>query len=315
LVCQLKSAGFPVRATARHLPPPGTFSSGVEILTGDIGDGECIQKALEGVKFVFHLAARLHISNPGAELFPEYWRVNAEGTRRLAEACVAAGVQRMVYFSTIAVYGSTRGTFVDEDTPPHPNTIYGETKLAGEETVLAAKESYSGNPLGVVLRMAAMYGPRMKGNYPRLVKALSRGHFLPVGDGRNRRTLVHEQDAVRAALLAAQHPRAPGRIYNVSDGEIHLLREIIAAICKAIGRRPPRFFLPIRPTRLVARAADQLAGLAGQSLNLTTAVDKLAEDVAVSAERIKGELAFQPVYGLEQGWRQTIAAWQKGESF
>jgi len=67
--------------------------------------------------------------------------------------------------------------------------------------------------------MAAIYGPRMKGNYPRLVKALSRGIFIPVGKGDNRRTLVHEEDAVRAAVLAAQHPRAAGRVYNVSDGQ------------------------------------------------------------------------------------------------
>jgi UDP-glucose 4-epimerase len=227
---------------------------------------------------------------------------------------VAGGVQRLVYFSTINVYGPTPGSCADEHTPPEPHGIYAETKLAGEEAVLAAKESRSGGALGIVLRMAAIYGPRMKGNYPRLVKALSRGWFIPVGDGENRRTLIYEQDVVRAALLAAEHPRAPGRIYNVSDGELHSLREVIACISAALGRRPPQFFLPTRPARWAAGAADGLARLAGHSLNLTTTVDKFVEDIAVRAERIQRDLAFQPLYGLREGWQQTIAAWQKGES-
>lgn len=229
--------------------------------------------------------------------------------------CVAEHVQRLIYFSTINVYGSTPGRTADEDTPPHPEGIYAETKLAGEELVLGANGPAARGVQAVILRMAAIYGPRMKGNYPRLVKALSRGGFLPVGDGRNRRTLVYEQDAVRAALLAAQHPAAPGQIYNVSDGEIHSLREIIGAICAAIGRRPPRWFVPSSPVRLLAKAADGLSGLARRSLNLTATVEKFIEDIAVRAERIKREMGFQRSYELQEGWQKTISAWKEGGSF
>jgi UDP-glucose 4-epimerase len=315
MVRHLIDAGFEVRAISRSSSAPDTLPRSVEYWSGDICDRDFLRRAVKGVNLVFHLAARLHITNPGAELRADYRRVNVEGTRNVVDACLAEEVRRLVYFSTINVYGPTPGKYVDEDTPPHPEGIYGETKLAAEELVLAAKGSPSGEALGVVLRMAAIYGPRMKGNYPRLVKALSRGVFLPVGNGRNRRTLVYEQDAVRAALLAAQHPLAPGRIYNVSDGEIYILRDIIAAICAAIERRPSRFYLPVRPVRPLARVADGLAGLARRSLNLTAMVDKFVADIAVRAERIKRELAFQPLYGLQDGWKQAIAAWQKGEGF
>lgn len=313
LVRLLKSAGFPVRAIARHRPATDTLPSGVEFLTGDICNGEFVQKALEGVKFVFHLAAKLHIPNPNAELFAEYRRINTEGTRRLAEASVTAGVKRVVYFSTIAVYGSTKRNFVDEDTPPHPLTIYGETKLAGEEAIMAAKDPNSGNPLGVVLRLAATYGPRMKGNYLKLVKALSQQWFIPVSDCSNRRTLIYELDATRAALLAAQHPKAAGRIYNVSDGTIYSLQEIIAAICAAIGRPAPRMYLPLLPIQQLARGADGLMRLTGHSLNLSQMVEKLTEDIAVCSERFGHELAFQPLWSLEEGWRQTIASLKERE--
>lgn len=311
LVQHLADAGFAVRVIARHPPPLGIFPQNVELIIGDIGQRECMRKALEGVKFVFHLAARLHLANPATELLPEYRRVNVEGTRCVVNECLVAGVVRLVYFSTISVYGPTLGTCADEGTLPHPDNIYGQTKLEGENLVLAARNLHTGSPLGVILRMAAIYGPRMKGNYPRLLNALSRGMFVPVGRGDNRRTLVYEDDAIRAALLAVQHPKAAGGIYNVSDGAIHSLRDIIETICIVIGRRPPRFYVPARPARWLAQGVDGLTKLAGRPLKLTATIDKFIEDVAVRAELIRQVMGFQPAFGLEKGWREAIAAWRQ----
>ena len=67
-----------------------------------------------------------------------------------------------------------------------------------------------------MLRLGAVYGSRIKGNYERLVRSLVRGRFIPVGYGANRRTLVYDKDVARAAVLAAIHDAAAGKIYNVS---------------------------------------------------------------------------------------------------
>jgi nucleoside-diphosphate-sugar epimerase len=310
LVKELVRRGESVRGVARHVPPVGLLPNSVQILAGDISDDQCARDVVDGVKIVFHLAARLHITDPKRESTSESQRVNVEGTKRLVEACLAANVKRLVYFSTISVYGPTKGRNVDEDATPCPESIYGMTKLAGEREVLAAQNTRSGEPLGVVLRLAAVYGPRMKGNYRRLVKGLSSGLFIPVGDGTNRRTLVYEQDAVHAALIAAQHPAAAGRIYNVSDGEVHSLDEIITSISSVIGISPPSFFLPVRPMRWLSKGVDLLMGMVDSSPGLTTMIDKFAEDVAVRSDRIKRELAFQPAYSLDEGLRQTIRAWK-----
>jgi nucleoside-diphosphate-sugar epimerase len=77
------------------------------------------------------------------------------------------------------------------------------------------------------------------------VRWLRRGVFLPVGRGVNRRTLVYEEDVASAALLAAVHAAAAGRIYNVTDGEVHTFREIAAVICDVLDRRPPSWHVPI----------------------------------------------------------------------
>ena len=193
-----------------------------------------------------------------------------------------------------------------EDIPAKPDTFYAKTKLAAERIVLDAKRA-DGQPLGTVLRFAAIYGPRIKGNYQRLVQALARGRFIPIGDGRNRRTLIYDRDVVRAALLAVQHPKAAGKVYNVSDGHFHTLREIIATICQAIGRNPPRLSLPVGPARFFAGLLENSLQLVGRKspIGLET-IDKYTEDIAVSSQRIQNELGFKPQYDLESGWEETI---------
>ena len=308
LVRQLASAGCGVRMVARHTPDLRVYPKDCEYWMGDICDREFLEKVVAGAKIVFHLAAKLHVHNPGPELQKEYWRVNVEGTRNVVQASAAAGVQRVVYFSTINVYGPTHGSLVDENALPSPQDDYATTKHAAEEIVLQARDKYSGLPTGVVLRLAAIYGPRMKGNYPRLIRAMTRGYFIPIGSGTNRRTLVHEEDAVRAALLAAHSPRSPGCIYNVSDGKVHRLRDILSAISSALGCPEPRWFLPTGPIRRLAAAADKLSFLVRHPLHLTDTMDKLVEDIAVRADRIQSELGFQPQVNLQEGWKKTLAA-------
>ena len=200
---------------------------------------------------------------------------------------------------------------MDESAPARPNTIYAETKLRAEEIALSAKNAH-GEPLATVLRMAAIYGPRMKGNYVSLVNALARVRFLPVGDGTNLRTLVYVDDAVRAAVLAAQSPDAVGRIYNVTDGTVHSLKEIMAAICEALGKSPPRLYVPTGAARTAARAVDSALALGGRSTRFAPAVNKFVESVAVRSDRIQRELDFRPEFDLRKGWKATIAGKKSG---
>jgi UDP-glucose 4-epimerase len=284
--------------------------TGVECLTGDLVDLQAVERAVCGAKLVFHLAARLHLTNPGKELLPAYWRVNVEGTRNIVTACSAASVERLVYFSSVSVYGHRHSGWIDEDTARLPEGIYGETKRAAEDIVLAAPANRPDRALAVVLRFPAIYGARMKGSYPRMVRALSRGIFIPVGPGDNQCTLLYVADAARAALLAAEHPDAAGRVYNVTDGQSHHLVDVIRTVCDALGRKPPRFHLPVGLARSVAQGVDGLAGLAGLRLNLDPQIGIFLRNMTVRGERIQSELGFRASTSLAEGWRQTVAAWR-----
>lgn len=306
VVAALVEAGCLVRALSHDPPPADLWPAGVEAEVGDVTDRAAVRAAMRGVDAVVHLAALLHVVDPPASLRSAYERINVGGTALVSEAAREAGVGRLVLFSTIAVYGASAGGVLTEDSVPHPDSFYAETKLAAEQIVRAARRD-DGGELGTVLRLGAVYGSRIKGNYRRLVTALARGRFIPIGRGLNRRTLVYDRDVGRAAVLAALHPAAAGQVFNVTDGRIHTLEEIIAALCGALGRMPPRVTLPVGPTRRVAGLLEDGARLCGlRSPVVRATIDKYTEDVAVDGSRLCS-LGFAPRYDLAAGWRETVA--------
>jgi UDP-glucose 4-epimerase len=252
------------------------------------------------------MAALLHIVNPPPELRKKYERVNIGGTATVVEAAIKTGVKRVILFSTIAVYGASDGCVLNEMSQPHPDTFYAQTKRAAEQIVLNARGA-DGQPLGSVLRLGAVYGSRIKGNYERLTHALARHRFIPIGNGLNRRTLVYDKDVGRAVVLAISHPAAAGRLFNVTDGEFHTLNEIIGSICAALGRKPPRLSLPSGIVRSVAGAIEGGYDIFGLRSPITPEmVDKYTEDSAVSGSLIQKGLGFVPQYDLQAGWHETI---------
>ena len=298
--------GHPIRTLSLDPPRVRTWPDDVETLMGDVTDESIVQAAMKGVDTVVHLASLLHVVNPPPALREEYKRVNVGGTATVVEAAAQAGANRILFFSTIAVYGQATGNVLNEESPPRPDTFYGQTKLAAERIVLDARKP-DGQPLGTVLRFGAIYGAGMKGNYRRLVQSLARGRFIPIGDGRNRRTLVYDKDVAEAVVLAVNHPAAAGKIYNVSDGHFHTMREIIGAICEALDRNPPRLSLPIGLVRCAAGILEGAGRMIGHVSPVGRAtIDKYTEDIAVSSQRIQAELGFKPQYDLKKGWRDAI---------
>jgi UDP-glucose 4-epimerase len=282
------------------------FPQNTEVSVGDVNDQEAVKVAMQGVDAVVHMAALLHIVNPTPEMRERYEQVNIGGTATVVEAAISVGVRRVVLFSTIAVYGESDGQILNEESPTRPETDYARTKLVAEKIVLNAKKPDE-KLLGVVLRLGAVYGSRIKGNYESLTQALARNRFIPVGKGGNRRTLVYDKDVGRAAVLADSHPAAAGRIFNVTDGKFHTLNEIIESICLALGRKPPRCALPVGPTRALTGLIEKgSCALSLKPVVTQSMIDKYTEDIAVDGSRIQKELGFVPRYDLKTGWEETI---------
>ena len=304
LVGRLARDGHRVRALVRQ--PGAPLPQGVTPVAGDLDDADALRRGLDGADAAVHLAAQLHVNNPSPDLAALYRRVNTEGTERLAALAAAAGVDRVVYASTISVYGpSAPGHVWTEADEPQGHSLYARTKLDAEPAVLALGG-------GVVLRLAAVYGPGVKGNYPTLARALGRGLRVLPGDGTNRRTLVHLDDAVQGLLLAAEGRVRPG-LYNLTDGEVHAFDAIVRSLQRAVGRRAGARYVPAAWLRTPLAAASALVRVAGRGFNGPALLDKLVEDVAVSGRLLIDQSPYAPRYGsLDAGWAASGLA-RRGE--
>lgn len=123
----------------------------------------------------------------------------------------------------------------------------------------------------------------------------------------NRRTLVYDEDVASSVVLALDHPRAAGKLYNISDGEFHSLNEIVNLMCAALGRPAPRIRVPLTPVRLAVRFLERVSDLFGFVPPVrSSTIDKYTEDITVSNQLICRDLGFVPRISLASGWRQTV---------
>ena len=304
LVRHLLAEGWDVRVLMRTRPEGGLLPGRAEFFRGDITARSTLTHAVSGVDVIFHLAAKLHINNPPPELAEEYEKINVHGTENLVHVAVEASVPRFVYFSTINFYVTGQGGDIfNEASQPCPRTMYAQTKYDAEQAVMA------NHPNATVLRLATVYGARLRGNYPKLIRALKSGLAIMVGDGQNRRTLVHVSDVARAAIAAAKSEKARDRVYNVTDGNVYTFDEIARAIQRALDKREGIIYIPPGPVRVILSQVKWASQWVGWHFPVSPAlINKLTEDMAVAGNRLQEELEFTPIYGLESGWREVVSS-------
>lgn len=220
-----------------------------DLVVGSITDAAVVTDAVRGCSHVIHLAAipgvPASVDDPVASDL-----ANVNGTVVVFEAARRAGVRRVVFASSCAVYGQTEGRTVREGDPLGPTSPYAASKAADELYAAVFTETLGLSCVG--LRYQNVYGPRQdpSGPYaaviPRFVEFALRGLPLPVeGDGEQSRDFVSVHDVARANLAAATAPGAQG-VYNVGSGRRTTVNEISALVLAAvpehagIEHHPPR---------------------------------------------------------------------------
>lgn len=221
------------RANLRH----AAEDARVRVVEGSVTDREMLRRVMRGVDHVFHLAALwLYecVHKPRAAL-----EVNVVGTYNVVEAAREAGVQKVVYSSSASVYGDAAFTPMTEEHPFHNRTMYGATKIAGEQFFRAAYEQHRLNYVG--LRYMNIYGPRMDyhGAYVSVImKVLDRiDQGLPpiiFGDGSQSYDFVHVEDVARANLLALKR-EATDDFFNVGMGIKTSIAELVDRLLDITG--------------------------------------------------------------------------------
>lgn len=291
LCTRLQESGKTVRALVRN-PVAGPWD---EIFAADLGTAPVPAEILKGVDTVYHLAGKAHAlaELPGEEA--DYQQVNVEGTRGLLEAAAAAGVRRFVFFSSVKAMGEGGDACLDESFNGRPETPYGRSKRRAEELVLQGTVPHSS-----VLRLCMVYGPGVKGNLPRMIEAVAGNRFPPLPETGNKRSLVHVDDVVEAAILAAEKPVAAGQIYIVTDGRPCSTRQMYEWICLALDKPVPKWQVPMALLKAMAMTGDILGRVRGRRFIFDTdALHKLIGSAWYSSGKMERELGFVPKYDLQ----------------
>jgi len=188
---------------------------------------------------------------------------------------------------------------MDESCATPPDTPYGQSKRAAEKLVLEG--GYVPHP--VVLRPCLVYGPTPKGNLEKMIEAVKRGRFPPLPEVGNKRSMVHIDDVIAAALLAAEHPAAKGQIFIAGDNEPFSTRQLYEWICQAAGKKVPRWSVPLWVLRLLGRIGDLIGKLRGRRFVFDSdALAKLTGNAWYTSAKLQRELGWKPKHTL----RRTI---------
>ncbi|WP_322480313.1 NAD-dependent epimerase/dehydratase family protein [Thermogemmatispora sp.] len=200
---------------------------------------------LDGVDWVFHLAAQAGVRRGWGNEFVRYIDANVLATQRLLEAAVRAGnVRRFVCASSSSVYGEAACLPVNEAAPLRPVSPYGVTKVATEQLCMLYHRN-CGLPV-VILRYFTVYGPRQRPDmaFYRFCSALiNQQPALVYGDGLQRRDVTYVDDVVEANLLAATVPAAVGLTFNIAGGAQVSIREVLGLLEEMSGMPLPVKFL------------------------------------------------------------------------
>ncbi len=256
----------------------------IDLLRGDIRDADSVARAVRGADVVFHEAAIPSVPQSIADPL-ETDDVNTRGTLRVLEAAHAAGVRRVVFASSCAIYGDSEEIPKQEGMAPAPLSPYALQKLTAE-TYCRLFAQLRGLET-VALRYFNVFGPRQNPDseyaaaIPRFIRASLKGESPRIfGDGEQTRDFVYVDDVVSANILAATATEAVGTFVNVASGRETSLNQLIATIAELTG-------CSAVPVHEAARAGDVRVSLA-------------------SLDRATSALGYAPMIELREGLRRTM---------
>lgn len=293
VVRSLLGADYAVRALVRRDSRTDNIDGlDLETAVGDLRDPDSLDRAMRGCRGVFHVAAdyRLWVPDPRA-----MYASNVEGSRHVLEAAARAGVQRIVYTSSVATLGlHTDGSPADEQTPVTLEDMIGDYKRSKFLAEQAVGELAQALGLDVVIvHPAAPVGPRDIKPTPtgRMVLDVVRGRVPAYVD--SGLDIVHVDDVADGHRLAFERGRA-GRHY-ILGGDNLALRDIFAHVARLAGRREPRLRIPHTVVLPAAYVAELWARASGNTPSLTVAGARLArKHMYFSHRRATDELGYHP---------------------
>jgi dihydroflavonol-4-reductase len=306
LVQRLRDRGDDVVALVRSPEKAAKLEQlGATLVEGDLSSTDAIRAGIEGCDAVFHVAAIYKVGIPKSEHEAMY-DANVRGTERVLDAAFQAGVSRIVYVSTVNVFGNTGGKVVDESYERPGDdylSYYDETKYLSHQ--VAKERIAKGAPI-VIVQPGGVYGPGDHSELGNVIDQTRTGKLraLPfAGLGMN---LVYVDDVADGILLAYDKGEV-GQSY-VIGGEIATMRDLVEKTAAIAGRKPPKRDLPSGVIKLAAPAGPVVGKIMGfppnfrELISASDGVTYWAKD-----DKARAALGYSP-RDLDTGLRQTLDA-------
>ena len=305
LVKRLLADGAQVRVLARTSPRADALASqGVEIVTGDVADADAIRRVVEGGEIIIHAAAMVDAHGSRQKFFD----ANVRGTDAVLQASLRAKPRRIIYLSSITVYGPLRDDeWIDEDTPfdqlPEERDFYAQSKIEADRLALRFAK-HSSVPL-TILRPGIVFGPGRP--LPTALLGARVGTFdIVFGRPNQPFPLNYIENLADAVELARREPENDSRQYIVLDDERLTLGQYHAA--RTAITKTKTTFWPSQPIVMAATITHPLARLipADAGAFSRRQMIRASEERYYSTRRIREELNWKPKIALEEAIGRTI---------
>jgi len=306
LVKRLADQGHTLRCLVRDKERAEKLlgSKGIEYVVGDITDKKSLKNICDGVSVVYHLAAIMGHDLPSDAAFKKFRKVNTEGTRNVAYACLGKKIDKFIYLSSTAAMGMLKHVSACESTPCKPYTPYQVSKYEGELVVQELTVKH-GLP-GTILRPCMVYGPGFRGDFLTIGRLVKTGFFPKIGFGKNLSPALYIND-LADCLSLAKAKAAVGEIYLISSEESYALDRVVRIIADNLGVKLHMVFVPKFLAVLGAWALERLFLLLGKKPVVTTRnILSTTTDRVFDITKAKTELRFQQGVSIEEGLKRLV---------
>jgi nucleoside-diphosphate-sugar epimerase len=281
------------------------FEGPFEFIQGDIRDKEKIDLFCKDTDCVIHLAAAHHDFGVADE---EYFDVNENGTENLLAAMEKYRVSKLIFYSSVAVYG-TKNLPADEDTFPRPENPYGASKLAAE-ALIEKWASAQPDRKAFVIRPTVVIGPRNEANMFFLIDQIYKGRYLfNFGIGQNIKSMANVKNLTDFTLDLLQTGFSNDlqyEVFNYVDYPQLKSGESINIIHEELGRKAPKVTLPLSLAAAIGKIFDLAILISGKNLPISSArIRKIATTTHFETNKIrKNEMILKR--SVENGIREMV---------
>ncbi|MDF1694612.1 MAG: NAD-dependent epimerase/dehydratase family protein [Saprospiraceae bacterium] len=236
----------------------------------------------------------------------EYFKTNEFGTENICKAAEKAGITKIVFYSSVAVYGNNTLPSTEE-MPPNPNLPYGASKWAGEK-VLQKWVSENPERSVLIMRPTVVYGERNIANMFRLIQQINSGRYFHIGKGKNIKSIAYVKNLVEATFYLAERMKSGMEVFNYADKPQMTSREIGEVISNRLKKSP--FTIPYRLALLMGIPFDILIKVTGKDYPISTnRIKKFCVQTYHKADKVT-DSGFIPKYSNIEGLNNMIK-WQK----